>query len=345
MTALRPLLGVEDLALHYAAATGTVRAVDGVSFTLAQGEALGIVGESGAGKSSLGLALLRVLPRNVAALTGRVMLGGADCLGLDEGQFRRDVRWRQIAMVFQGALESLNPVMKAGEQIAEPLRASGWTRDAARKRVAQLLDMVRLPATAYDRYAHELSGGMKQRVVIAMALALQPSLLILDEPTSALDVSIQAQVMDLLKRLKAELGLTVLFITHDIALACDLCDRLAVMYAGELVEIGPIEDVITRPAHPYTQRLMASIPRLEGGVLPEFIPGAPPDLAHPPAGCRFHPRCPHAFERCRVEPPPAFAAAGPVRGAGAAPEASAPHTAHCWLLADMPRGGNGEGRA
>lgn len=319
-----PLLRVEDLRLHYAAATGTVRAVDGVSFTLAQGEALGIVGESGAGKSSLGLALLRVLPRNVAALTGRVLLAGTDCLGMDEGRFRRDVRWRQIAMVFQGALESLNPVMRAGEQIAEPLREAGMGKDAARERVGALLQMVRLPAATYDRYAHELSGGMKQRVAIAMALALQPMLLILDEPTSALDVSIQAQVMDLLKRLKAELGLTVLFITHDIALACDLCNRLAVMYAGELVESGPIERVITSPAHPYTQRLVASIPRLDSSALPDFIPGAPPDMSHPPTGCRFHPRCPHAFSRCGVDPPTAFDAPGASTGAS--------HTARCWLL-------------
>jgi oligopeptide/dipeptide ABC transporter ATP-binding protein len=313
------LLEVQDLRLHYHGKQGTVRAVDGVSLALEEGQALGVVGESGAGKSSLALVLLRLLPRNVAHLSGRVLLGGRDLLAMDEGAFRRQVRWREVSMVFQGAMEALNPVLRVGYQVAEPLLEAGEEKAAARRRVRELLEMVGLSPEVETRYPHELSGGMKQRVVIAMALAFSPRLVILDEPTSALDVSVQAQVLNLLKRLKRELGLTFLFITHDIALACDLCDSLAVMYAGEVVEQGGIEGVVATPAHPYTRMLLASIPRLEDDAPPLPIPGAPPDPAAPPSGCRFHPRCPRAFTRCDREVPPALAA-----GPG--------HAARCWLL-------------
>jgi ABC-type glutathione transport system ATPase component len=236
-----PLLDVQDLHLYYADERGQVRAVDGVSFRLEErGQALGIVGESGSGKTSLALAMLRMLPENVALFHGRVALDGETISQLSEREFRRRVRWRQIALVPQGALNAFNPVLPVGEQIIEPLLADGHSdRRELRERAEALLGLVGLPPEVFRRYPHELSGGMKQRSMIAAALIMQPPLLILDEPTSALDVSVQAQIMNLLKRLKWDLGLSIIFITHDIALASDLCDSLAVAYAGELVEIGP----------------------------------------------------------------------------------------------------------
>ncbi len=319
-----PMLRVEDLRLSYSTARGDLPAVDGVSFSIQAGEALGLVGESGAGKSSLALALMRVLPRNVAQHSGIVELEGADCAGMDDETFRKQIRWSKMAMVFQGAMESLNPVVRVGEQVIEPMLVQGrGTRKEAALEAHRLLEVVRLPAEAYDRYPHELSGGMKQRVLIAMALILKPKLLILDEPTSALDVTVQAQIMDQLKELKKELGLTILFITHDIALASDVCDTIGVMYAGKIAELGPAERVLRSPSHPYTRLLLASVPRLHQEEQPGFIPGSPPDMVSLGSGCRFHPRCPYVFDRCRVEEPPLIVAA---------PE----HQARCWLGEQRP---------
>ncbi|MDP7619181.1 MAG: ABC transporter ATP-binding protein [Dehalococcoidia bacterium] len=316
-----PLLQVEDLRLYYAGEHGDVRAVDGVSFEIGAGETMAIVGESGSGKTSLALALLHLLPRNVAVHDGSVALAGESIMELTEGDFRERVRWRQISMVFQGATESMNPVFKVGHQVAEPLTArKERPKHEAYEVAREYMGLVKLPPETFDRYPHELSGGMKQRAVIATALILEPSLVILDEPTSALDVGVQAQIMNLFKRLKRDLGLASLFITHDIALASDLADSIAVMYAGEIVEIGPSEDVLRRPTHPYTQRLLAAIPRLRSDDPLQFIPGVPPDLTDPPIGCRFHPRCPFAFDRCQEQAPPTFQAA----------EGEA--TARCWLL-------------
>ena len=316
------LLDVQDLHMHYLTQGDgdVVRAVDGISFSLERGQALGIVGESGSGKTSLSLALMRLLPRNAAGYRGTVTLDGENVMALDDEAFRRSVRWRKMSMVFQAAMSSLNPVMKVGRQVAEPfLQENKGQRKLAQERVLQMFDLVRLPPEVAQRYPHELSGGMKQRVMIAMSLVLNPSLVILDEPTSALDVSIQAQMMNLLKDLKRDLGLSLIFITHDIALASDLCDRLAVMYAGEMVELGDAEQVLTNPQHPYTRQLLDSIPRLHSKEPPRFIAGAPPDLANPPAGCRFQPRCPRAFEPCpQRHPQPLSAAPG--------------HEARCWLL-------------
>ncbi len=315
------LLEVQDLYLHYASARGAVRAVDGISFSLeGQGEALGIVGESGSGKTSLALALMRLLPKNVARYAGSIRFRGADLMTLSDEAFRSTVRWRTMALVFQGAMNALNPVLTVGDQIAEPLRVVKWgDRRQVSGRVEELLTLVGLSRDIATRYPHELSGGMKQRVLIAMALVLQPPLLILDEPTSALDVSVQAQIMNLLKRLKREVGLSLVFITHDIALASDLCDRIAVAYAGELVEQGTAEQVLLAPGHPYTRKLLSSMPRLSSPAAPEFIPGAPPDLINPPPGCRFHPRCTFAFEPCvRASPLPFTVALG--------------QEARCWLL-------------
>lgn len=315
-----PLLQVSELCLYYDSPGGVVRAVDGVSFSVQAGEAVGFVGESGAGKSSLALGLMRVLPRNVARHEGAVGLDGTNCLELDEDTFRRQVRWRRMSMVFQGAMDSLNPVVRVGPQVIEPLLLqSGVSKEKATIAGLRLLEMVRLPGEVFQRYPHELSGGMKQRVLIAMALILKPQLVILDEPTSALDVTVQAQIMNLLKELKREMGLGVIFITHDIALASDLCETIGVMYAGKLAELGPADEVLLRPRHPYTQLLLASIPRLRQEEQPQFIPGSPPAMTELPPGCRFHPRCPYAFDRCREEEPSLLAA-------------GASHVARCWLV-------------
>lgn len=327
MTQLKPmpaLLDIRNLYLHYADHRGNVRAVDGISFTLDRnGQALGIVGESGSGKSSLAAAIMRVLPSNVARFDGEIYLEGQAIAQLPDAQFRREIRWRKIALVPQGALNGLNPVVRVGEQIIEPLVVNGDSdRRTARRRAEELLALVGLPAEIYTRYPHELSGGMKQRTMIAAALIMDPKLIIMDEPTSALDVSVQAQIMNLLKRLKRELGLSIIFITHDIALASDVCDTLAVVYAGEIVEMGSAEQMLTAPQHPYSQKLLASIPRLHAVTLPEFIRGSPPDLRQPPTGCRFHLRCPVVMERCKVETPPAFY---PQEG----------QQTRCWLLDDV----------
>ena len=289
-----------------------------VSFEVKEGEAMGIIGESGSGKTSLAITLMRLLPRNATLIGGTVSLGGREISGLSDEDFRRDVRWSRMAMVFQGAMHSLNPVIRVGDQVSERLRADGMSKGDGRTRVEELLARVGLPAGIADRYAHELSGGMKQRVMIATALTHDPPLLILDEPTSALDVSIQAQIMNLLKELKAERHISMLFVTHDLALASDLCDRIAVVYAGQMREYGAADDVLGKPADPYTQRLLASIPSLHAERAPDFLPGAPPDLRDAIAGCRFAARCPLAFERCHQAPPP-------ITGVGEG------HWSRCWL--------------
>jgi oligopeptide/dipeptide ABC transporter ATP-binding protein len=302
-----PLLAVEDLYLWYdAGSSRVVRAVDGVSFTLERrGEAIGIVGESGSGKSSLALALMRLLPKNVARYGGSIRLQGRELTTLSGDQFRREIRWRKIAMVFQGAMSVLNPVLRIGDQIAEPLLLDHrFAKAAASARARELLQRVGLAADFASRYPHELSGGQRQRVGIATALALDPDFLILDEPTSALDVSVQAQIMNLLKDLKEDPGISMLFITHDIGLASDLCDRIAVTYAGEQMELGPAERVLVAPRHPYSQLLLASLPRLHSDIPPTPMPGDPPDLTALPTGCRFRPRCPYAFAACIEHPPP-----------------------------------------
>lgn len=299
------LLEVRDLQLEYATERGPLRAVDGISFDLeGSGQALGIIGESGSGKTSLAIALMRLLPRNATLVNGTMHFDGKDLGALSDEQFRTQVRWSGMAMVFQGAMHSLNPVIRVGDQVAERLVADGLPKREARERSEALLVRVGLPGGTASRYPHELSGGMKQRVMIATALTHDPPLLILDEPTSALDVSIQAQIMNLLKELKAERGISMLFITHDLALASDLCDRIAVMYAGQVRELGSADDVLTNPQDPYTQRLLASIPGLHDEHPPAFLRGVPPDLRDGMPGCRFQPRCPLAFQPCASEPPP-----------------------------------------
>jgi len=301
------MLKVEELLVDYMTVRGVLRAVDTVSFNLDRGEVLGVVGESGCGKTSLGLALMRLLPENTKRVDGRILMDGVNLLEVPMENFIRDFRWRRISMVFQGSMNSFNPVLRIGFQVAEPLMVSaGLERDKAMAEVERLFRMVGLPADTLRRYPHELSGGMKQRAMLAMALTLRPEVVILDEPTSALDVSIQTQIMNLLKKLKKELGLAMVFITHDIGLSSDICDSIAVMYAGEFVELGPADEVLVNPKHPYTQKLLAATPRVRGGGMLEFIPGSPPDLVNPPSGCRFHPRCPFIISRCNTDRPGVF---------------------------------------
>jgi len=299
-----PVLEVRNLHLHYADPRRAVRAVDGMSSGLAEpGAALGIVGESGCGKSSIANALMRQLPANTAHFSGQVRLEGDLISDLDDARFHRDVKWQRLALVPQGAMNALNPVMRIGPQIIEPhLVKGGLRKSQLRDKAETLLSRVGLPASVYALYPHELSGGMKQRVMIAAALIFNPSLLIMDEPTSALDVSVQAQIMNLLKELKQD-GLSLIFITHDIALASDICDRIAVAYAGKLAEQDNAEQVLGRPAHPYARRLLASLPRLQADAMPVFIPGAPPDLRQVPPGCRFRPRCDEALPVCAEQDP------------------------------------------
>lgn len=299
------LLSVNNLRLYYGTLRGAVKAVDDVTFDLENGEALGIVGESGCGKSSMAIALIRLLPSNVVKFEGKILFKDKDLMTLSEGEIRSQIRWKKISIVFQGAMNSLNPVLKVGFQVAEPLMVHKKAdKKEALERTKELFKLVGLPVEYVERYPHELSGGMRQRVAIATALALNPEIVILDEPTSALDVSIQAQIMNLLKRLKKQLHLSMIYITHDIALASDLCDKIGVMYAGEMMELGPIEKVLLDPKHPYTQKLISCTPLLRGDRMPEFIPGAPPDLINPPSGCKFHPRCQCVMEKCKVAPPP-----------------------------------------
>ncbi|MCC6039268.1 MAG: ABC transporter ATP-binding protein [Thermofilum sp.] len=300
-------LSVRNLRLYFSTRKGVVKAVDNASFDLRKGETLAIVGESGCGKSSLARALIRLLPRNVHTYSGEVLLDGVDVMKLSEEMFRRSVRWRKISMVFQGAQNSLNPVLKVGFQVAEPLMIHfGVSKEEALAEAKRYLRLVGIHESFADRYPFELSGGMKQRAVIAMALITHPEIVILDEPTSALDVITQANIINLLKRLQSEMGLSYIFITHDIALTSELADRVAVMYAGEIVEISDAEEFYRRPRHPYAEKLMASVPTLRTDKKLEFIPGTPPSLINPPPGCRFAPRCPYAFERCLRESPPPY---------------------------------------
>ena len=298
------LLRVEDLKLYFATSKGVVRAVDGVAFELADNRAMVVIGESGCGKSSLARALLRLLPRNAHTYTGRVFLDGIDLMGLDDERFRREIRWSKMSLVPQAAMNALNPVVRVGDQVAEPLalhrRLDG---DAAWRGAAAMLQRVGLPVDFLRRYPFELSGGMRQRAALAMALVTDPALVVLDEPTSALDVLTQANIMNVLKQVRREFKTSFILITHDVATSSELADEVAVMYAGQIVELSDAARFFRAPLHPYSQKLMASVPRLRADKKLEFIPGEPPSLLHPPSGCRFAPRCPLRFDPCDREPP------------------------------------------
>ncbi|MCD6489029.1 MAG: ABC transporter ATP-binding protein [Desulfurococcales archaeon] len=299
------LLEVKDVKTYFYTTTGVVKAVDGVSFTLNKGEVLGIAGESGCGKSTLAYSIIRLVPPPGKIVSGEIYFEGRNVLKLSDESFRKEIRWKKISMVFQGAMNALNPVYTVGDQIAEVLILhKGLTKKEAYNKVYELLSLVGIDPKRAHSYPHELSGGMKQRVMIAMALALNPPLVIADEPTTALDVVVQAQIMNLLKKLQKELRMSIILITHDLSLIAEIADKVAILYAGKLVEYGTAKQIYYNPQHPYTKGLLASIPRLKGEITKlEWIPGVPPDLRFPPPGCRFEPRCKYRMPKCKEEPP------------------------------------------
>ncbi len=301
------LLSIQDLKLYFLTKGGPVQAVDGVDFDLKTNKAVVVVGESGCGKSSLAKAILRLLPRNVGEYSGKVFLRDLDTMKLSDEDYRNEIRWVRISMVPQAAMNSLNPVLRVGDQVAEPLMVHyGTKREVAMEQAAKMFQNVGVPVDFITRYPFELSGGMRQRIAIAMALITGPELVILDEPTSALDVLTQANIFNLLKRIKANLETSFILITHDIATSSELADIVAVMYAGQIVEVSESHRFFSAPRHPYSAKLMASVPKLREREEPDFIIGRPPSLINPPTGCRFRDRCPSAFEKC-VNDPPVFA--------------------------------------
>ena len=308
-----PLLSLRGVSVDYATRRGALRAVRDVSFDVERGESVAIIGESGSGKTTLALALVRLLPRNARIASGEIRFAGdreeGDVLGFDDERLRA-FRWRECALVFQSALNAFNPVIDVWSQFLDTARAHGM-RDAreVRDRAGELLDLVHLdPDRVLPAYPHELSGGMRQRVLIALGLLLGPPLLVLDEPTTALDILTQRAIIDLLRELRAKLGFSMLFISHDLSLAAELADRVVTMYAGLVVERASVADVFYRPRHPYSVGLMRAVPRVTGALgSVASIPGTPPDLLRPPAGCVYHPRCPLAIDACLVAQPPLVA--------------------------------------
>jgi oligopeptide/dipeptide ABC transporter ATP-binding protein len=300
-----PVLAIEGLNV----AVGRLPILKDVSFSVDKGEVVSLVGESGSGKSITALSTIRLLAHPAHVAAGRILFEGKDLLPLSEAEMRR-IRGDRIAMIFQEPMSSLNPALTIGEQIGETLAwHRNMSRKAARDRAVKLLELVEIPAAArrVDDYPHQLSGGMRQRVMIAIALACEPALLIADEPTTALDVTVQAQILDLLRTLRQELSMSILLITHDLGVVAEFADRVVVLYAGRVAESAPVVDLFQAPSHPYTRGLMASVPPLEGPLtLPKPIPGSVPALADMPKGCRFHPRCASADSRCVAEQPPFF---------------------------------------
>ena len=334
MTTERPVLAIENLAVEFRGREGTMRAVDGVSFALEAGEILALVGESGSGKSVTSLAALRLIPDPPGRIvSGRVMLDGVDLAALDDRALRA-VRGKDIAMIFQDPMSSLNPVLTIGQQIGEAVRLhEGGSDVAVRARIIEVLELVRIPQAdlRIDQYPHQLSGGMRQRVMVAMALSCQPKVLIADEPTTALDVTIQAQILALLRDLRERLGMAILLITHDLGVVAENADRVIVLYGGRIVEEGPVDALIANPRHPYTRGLLGSMPHL-GNALAQGarerlveIPGTVPPNAASLPGCGFAARCALADERCHAERPP-FAPVGPGRQSA------------CWKHEQLPEG-------
>ena len=313
------ILEIEKLHVHFPIHIGTVRAVENVTLNLRQGEVMGLVGESGCGKSTLGFSILRLLrpPGKIAA--GRILYHGDDIVTMSERELLR-IRGKRIAMIFQDPLTSLNPLFRVGDQFVETIKTheKGVSKKAAYERAANMLERLGIAPDRLYEYPHQMSGGMRQRIMIGIALVLNPDLLIADEPTTSLDVIVEAQFLDLLNELRQQFNLTILLISHNIGIVAQLADRVTVMYGGRLAETGTIEAVFADPRHPYTQGLLTSIPNIKLDQ-PELhsMSGAPPDLVEPPAGCVFHPRCPYVMDRCRREIPPSFADDG--------------HLATCWL--------------
>jgi len=324
-----PLLELRHLSTHYVSARGTrvTRAVDDVSLVLDQGGTLGIVGESGSGKTTLALSLLRLLPPAARFVSGEILFEGEDLLKKSDREMRR-IRGKRIAMILQDPMASLNPLFTIGDQVAEPIRVHEHaSRGSAWGRALDLLKAVRIaaPESRVREYPHQLSGGMRQRIVGAIAISCEPRVLIADEPTTSLDLTIQAQYLNLLRDLQRSHNLALIFITHNLGIVAKMCDQVAVMYAGRMVESGPVKQIYNSPAHPYTQALLESIPRLgDNRKRLTAIDGQPPDPSAPPAGCAFHPRCPKVMDRCRTEAPPEFRVADL-------------QTSRCWLSAPGSR--------
>ena len=324
-----PLLELRRLSTHYVSARGTrvTRAVDDVTLSLDQGQTLGIVGESGSGKTTLALTLLRMLPPAARVVSGEMLFEGSDLLKKPENEMRR-IRGKRIAMILQDPMMSLNPLFTVGDQVAEPIRVhEGTPRRSAWKRATELLKAVRIaaPETRVREYPHQLSGGMRQRIVGAIAISCEPRILIADEPTTSLDVTIQAQYLNLLRDLQRSHNLALIFVTHNLGIVAKMCDQVAVMYGGRLVEAGPVKQIYNAPAHPYTRALLESIPRLgDSRQRLAAIDGQPPDPSAPPPGCAFHPRCPKVIDRCRSEAPPEF-------------RVTDTQTSRCWLSAPVAR--------
>jgi peptide/nickel transport system ATP-binding protein len=310
-----PVLDVRDLRVWYAGASGPVRAVDGVSFTLRPGEVLGLVGESGCGKSTLGRGLLGLLPRG-SAVDGDVTFTGRELLAMPRKE-RDRFRGAGMGLIFQEPMTRLNPLMRIDDHFNEALRTHepNLSKDERRIRALDSLRALGIPPTRYRNYPHEFSGGMRQRIMIALALALRPKFIVADEPTTALDVLVEAQILRILADIREKYSPAILLITHNLGIVAEACDRVAVMYAGRIVEQGPVREIFASPSHPYTQALLRSTISLATREL-SSIPGAPPDLVAPPSGCRFHPRCDYAMQVCPTAQPPSFE----------------PHRSECWLL-------------
>ena len=327
------MLQVTDLRVEFRTDDGIVQAVNGISFAVRPGETLGIVGESGSGKSVTSLAMMGLVPQPPGRIVGgKVMLGGDDLLTLSREEMQK-MRGRRIAMIFQDPMTALNPFLTVGEQLGEMTRLHfRWSAERAEKHAIEMLEKVGIPSAArrINDYPHQFSGGMRQRVMIAMALSCEPDVLIADEPTTALDVTIQAQILELLQQLQRERGMAILLITHDLGIVANSCHRVVVMYGGRIVEEASVGDLFANPRHPYTRGLLASVPRWDGqeSQLLQAIEGQPPNMAEPPSGCTFHPRCPYAIERCRRELPQLMPrmAIGAVSGAAAASGTTVPAT-------------------
>lgn len=301
-----PLLSVENLTTYYKTQRGYVRAVEDVNFTIEKGEAMGLAGESGCGKTTAALSILKLLPVNGEIVKGRVMFRNKDIVTMPEDQLRDEIRWKGISYIFQGAMNALNPVYSIESQIVEAIRLHEpkVNKKEARDRVRKLFELVGLDPSRSTNYPHEFSGGMRQRAMIAMSLACNPDMVIADEPGTALDVIVQAQVLKLVRTLKEKLNLGVVMITHDLSIISETCEKMAIMYAGRIAELGDVVTMFKNPLHPYTQGLILAFPNIkEERRKMESVPGSPPNLLKPPSGCRFHPRCKYAMEKCKKEDP------------------------------------------
>jgi len=318
-----PLLQVQELTTQYRILRGWVKAAENVNFEIEKGEALGVVGESGCGKTTVALSILKILPMGGRVRKGKIIFDGTDLVPLNDREMRK-IRWKGISIVFQGAMNAMNPVFKVGDQIVEAIRLHepNVSKAEAWRRAQALFEMVGVEGSRVRNYPHEFSGGMRQRALIAMALASNPKLLIADEPGTALDVVVQAQVLQLMRSLKEKLGLSMMVISHDLSLVAEVCEKIAIMYAGHVVEYGDSESVFKEPLHPYTQGLLGAFPSIKGDRKKlTSIPGQPPDLLDPPSGCPFHPRCPYAMDICKTAFPE-------MKKAGSG---SSNHTVACYL--------------